>query len=354
MVRSYNAGQASPEERAFIDGYYEYFDDKNLIVDERTGEEMKASVMAHITSQKRLFKMRPVYRYAAAACLLLAVVLGSYFAVKTGSAEVKLVLINDILPGGNKSVLTLSNGQKIVLNDQQGTLAIERGTVIELSADGKINYVSANNGAENLYNTLEVPMGNRRTITLADGTEVSLDAGSELSFPVAFSGSERIVKLKGRAYFKVRHNAGQPFVVKVKDLSVRDLGTEFNIDAYAEEPTIKTTLFEGSVKVNGILLVPGEQAVSGNSGIGVQKADLVATGAWRNNDFVFRNQDLHAVMQQIARWYDVKIVYQDAPQDLRIRAAISRSRNISAVLQMIQETGKVSFRVEGRKVTVSK
>jgi len=354
VVHNYNTGQASPEEKAFIDGYYDYFDNQNLTFDEQVGSEIKVSVMAHINAKKRLFKVRPVYRYAAAACLMLCVVLGSYFAVKKGSNEAKLVLMNDILPGGNKSVLTLSNGHKIILNDQRGTLAVESGTAIQISANGQINYVGGKSGTENLYNTLEVPLGNRRNVILADGTEVSLDAGSELSFPVAFNGNERNVKLKGRAYFKVMHNAKQPFVVKVKDLSIRDLGTEFNIDAYPDEPTIRTTLFEGSVKVNGILLVPGEQAVSGNTGIDVQKADLDATGAWRNNDFIFRNQDLHTVMQQIARWYDVEIVYNDAPQDLYIRAAISRNRNISAVLQMIQGTGKISFKVEGRKVTVSK
>lgn len=172
-------------------------------------------------------------------------------------------------------------------------------------------------------------------------------------FRLVFGDGERSVQLKGQGYFKVKHNAAHPFVVKAKGLLIRDLGTEFNINAYEDEPAIATTLFEGSLKVNEKLLQPGEQALAINQSIQIKQADLEMIAAWKNNDFIFRNQDLQTTMRQIARWYNMEVVYENAPAALRIRAAISRNRNLSVVLQLMEATGKVKFRIDGRKVIVS-
>jgi ferric-dicitrate binding protein FerR (iron transport regulator) len=355
MIRRYNAGQATDAEKAFVDAFYDHSDSNPVAADEAIGQEMKARIMGHVAgSQRRIIKLRPIYRYVAAACLFMLIGAGLYFISHTHDVKRSLVVLkNDIRPGGNHAILTLSNGQKVVLGSQAGKIASQGNTTIALTASGQISYTGANGQTGIQYNTLTVPIGNHRDITLADGTEVSLDAGSSLIFPVAFNGTERSVKLTGQGYFKVKHNAAQPFLVQVNNLSVRDIGTEFNISAYDDESAVKTTLFEGSVKVNETLLSPGEQASATPNDIQVRQADLDAVGAWRNNDFVFRNQSLRATMRQIARWYNVTIVYEHAPEDLRIRAAISRNRNISAVLQLIQETGKVKFKVEGRTVTIS-
>lgn len=355
MIRRYTAGQATDAEKAFIDAWYDHLGSGVADIDKAAGLEMRTHIMAHASAKRpRIHQLSAFYRYAAAACLLLMLTAGVYFLITTRTAKPSLlVLKNDIAPGGNRAVLTLSNGQKVILGSQQGQIASQGNTSVKLSVGGQVSYVSSNDETETLYNTLTVPLGNRRDIVLADGTEVSLDAGSSLTFPVAFNTAERSVTLTGQGYFSVKHDAEHPFIVKVNNLLVRDIGTEFNISAYGDEPIVKTTLFEGSVKVNNVLLQPGQLAAAANNDIKVQEADLEVTGAWRKNDFVFRNQSLRTTMQQIARWYNVDVVYQGAPVDFRIRAAISRNRNISAVLQLIQETGKVKFKVEGRTVTVS-
>lgn len=356
MISRYNAGKATEAEQAFVDAYYDHLGKTNQDLDDDLGLQMKNRVMAHVngghTSVHRIF---PIYRLVAAACLLAVVGFGVYFMLKPSPVKsYAVVMKNDIKPGGNQAVLTLSNGQKIVLGNQQGQIASQGQTKIDLSANGQINYSNTGNTTESLYNTLTVPIGNHRDITLADGTQVSLDAGSSLTFPVTFNGAERRVTLTGQGFFKVKHNAAQPFMVKVNELTVRDIGTEFNINAYNDERDVKTTLFEGSVKVNEQLLNPGQQAVAVNNNISVKQADLETVGAWRNNDFVFRNQTLRATMRQIARWYNVNVVYDHAPEDLRIHAAISRNRNISAVLQLIQSTGEVKFEIDGNTVFVRK
>jgi ferric-dicitrate binding protein FerR (iron transport regulator) len=302
-------------------------------------------------------KVVPLLRYAAAACLLVGMGVGGYFLPrKPDVAPVAVVMKHDVAPGGTEAILTLGNGEKIVLGKQRGQIAAEGETKILLNAKGNVNYqASAGAGdAAVTYNTLTVPIGNHRDMTLADGTEVSLDAGSSITFPVIFSAKERVVSITGQAYFKVKHDADHPFSVKVKGLLIRDIGTEFNINAYDDEGPVKTTLVEGSVKVNETLLAPGQQAVADDTNhIRVKTADIDVVTAWRSNNFLFRNQNLETTMRQIARWYNVKISYEQAPKDLRILADISRDHNLSVVLHAIERTGKVKFKIEGRTVTVS-
>lgn len=357
MIRHYNAGKATQAEISFIDAYYDRMSSADIAVDEQISEVMKTHIMAYANRHRSsVSNLQPLFYYAAASILAL-IGLGICFISYHEPANNKiLVMKNDVPPGGNQAILTLSNGQKIILGKQHGYLTNQGNTRIELTKAGNVKYASGAGGETGaLYNTLTVPTGNKRDIILADGTEVSLDAGSTLVFPVAFNGHERSVTLTGQAYFKVKHIETQPFLIKVKTFIIKDIGTQFNVDAYNDEPQIKTTLFNGAVKMNEVLLKPGQQAVAtGNNDIKVQNADLEVTGAWRNNDFIFRGQDLRETMRQIARWYNVKIVYANAPEQLHIRAAIARTRNLSAVLQLIEETGKVKFITEGRTVTVSR
>lgn len=354
IIQRYLDGHATEAEKAFIDAWYAHFDSFSAPDDILAGEEMKAHILARIARRPYIRRIHPAFTYAAAACLLIAVGIGIYRTRTTTTIQKPIIAaLPDIQPGGNQAILTLSNGQQIVLGNQQGAIATQGNATVELDKDGQVNYRKLNSEHVILYNTLTVPTGNRRNITLADGTSVDLDAGSSLTFPVTFGDGERSVQLSGQGYFKVKHNAAHPFVVKVKDLVIRDLGTEFNISAYNDEPAIMTTLFEGSLKVNEVRLQPGEQALAIHQTINVKQADLEMTGAWKNNDFIFRNQDLRTTMRQIARWYNVEVVYNNAPADLRIRAAISRNRNLSVVLQLMEATGKVKFKIEGRKVIVS-
>jgi ferric-dicitrate binding protein FerR (iron transport regulator) len=226
-------------------------------------------------------------------------------------------------------------------------------------SNGQLAYNTQNEKpTEVLYNTLTTPRGGQYQLVLPDGSKVWLNAASAISYPTAFTGSERKVEIKGEAYFEIAKNTAMPFIVKVNDAQVQVLGTHFNINAYSDEDAIKTTLLEGAVKVTkdaaSTLLKPGQQAILGRSSneIRVQEnTDLDAVLAWKNGYFSFNQTDLATIMRQIARWYDVDIVYSDKVPERRFGGEIPRNTNAAEVLKMLEES-KVHFRIEGRKVIV--
>lgn len=285
----------------------------------------------------------------------------------------------DVAPGGNSAILTLANGQRIDLGRAaQGTLAAQNGLTITKTADGQLVYkltaAAAPAGARPQLNTVETPAKGQFNLVLPDGTRVWLNAQSALSYPTAFSGASRLVTLRGEAYFEVAHRvvAGtgrrQSFVVET-DFAAADprrqrievLGTHFDVASYANEPQASTTLLEGSVRVTtpgattaSQVLRPGQQLSAGPRGVQVGEADTEAVVAWKNGDFVF-HEDLQTALRKVARWYDVEVVYAaDAPTQLQLGGWISRQKNLSQVLHLLESTGKVHFKLEGRRVLVSK
>jgi transmembrane sensor len=192
---------------------------------------------------------------------------------------------------------------------------------------------------------------------LPDGTIVWLNAASSLKFPTSFAGSKRQVELTGEAYFEVTENKSMPFEVLTGETSVSVLGTHFNINAYADEASINTTLLEGAVKVHtgqaAKLLKPGQQSVFVNAtgALSIQPADVDQAIAWKRGFFEFDNTDLQTIMRQISRWYDVDIVYQIQGSKALFGGGISRKLNLSEVLHLLEASG-VYFKVENRKVTV--
>jgi transmembrane sensor len=239
-----------------------------------------------------------------------------------------------------------------VLNGKTGQIASQAGKQILINAHGQIAYVGTGNSNEPVYNTLTVPIGNSRDLTLPDGSEVSLDAGSSITYPVVFK-SERRVSMTGQAYFKVKHDTRHPFYTIVKGITIKDIGTEFNINAYDDEPVVKTTLIQGSVKVNETLLKPGQQAQIKDNSIEVKQADMDAVTAWKDNDFYFDNQSLKSSMRQIARWYNVKVVYNNVDEKLQLFVDVTRATNLSVVLKAIENTGKVKCNLEDNTITLS-
>jgi ferric-dicitrate binding protein FerR (iron transport regulator) len=283
----------------------------------------------------------------------------------------------DVAPGGNSAILTLANGQRIDLGRAaQGTLAAQNGLTITKTADGQLVYklttAAALAGARPQLNTVETPAKGQFNLVLPDGTRVWLNAQSALSYPTAFSGASRQVTLRGEAYFEVAHRlvAGtqrrQAFVVETdfapadpRHQRIEVLGTHFDVASYANEPQASTTLLEGSVRVAtlgaaGQVLRPGQQLSAGPRGVQVGEADTDAVVAWKNGDFVF-HEDLQTALRKVARWYDVEVVYDaDAPMQLQLGGWISRQKNLSQVLHLLESTGKVHFKLEGRRVLVSK
>jgi transmembrane sensor len=277
-------------------------------------------------------------------------------------------LANDVAPGGNKAVLTLANGSRITLDSvANGELAVQgKAKVIKL-ANGRLLYSESNgDSATMMYNTMSTPRGGQYQLQLPDGTQVWLNAASSITYPVAFTGNERKVTITGEAYFEVAHNPDKPFHVQVNSMDVEVLGTHFNINAYADEEMIKTTLLEGSVKLSSLIplstvnrqlsstLKPGQQAQYKNADAIqiIDHANIDQAIAWKNGLFNFYQSDLQAVMRQLSRWYDVEIKYEGDIQPRRFWGKIQRDLNLSEVLEILKET-QVHFKLEGKTIIVT-
>ena len=305
----------------------------------------------------------------AAAFIVIASVTAYFLSSPNGKKQeiaiTKPTSKNQILPGGNKAVLTLADGSRIILGDaQNGILAKQANIDIRKAAGGKIVYNASNQLSANapaLYNTITTPRGGQYQVTLSDGSKVWLNAASSLKFPAAFSNKERVVELTGEAYFEIaklsspsvagREGNRIPFKVITNNQTVEVLGTHFNINAYADEAAIKTTLLEGSVKVfqsktnNSQLLKPGQQAMVGTQ---IQIADVDATLAiaWKNGYFIFSHEDIGSIMRQVSRWYDVNIQYEGNVTQEKFVGTISRFNDVAQILDVLQLTGAVHFKTE--------
>jgi ferric-dicitrate binding protein FerR (iron transport regulator) len=293
-------------------------------------------------------RKKPAYwKYAVAAMIL--VLLSVYLQHTKTPAKVQIAQLSDLAPGRNKATLTLADGSAITLDSadrvmQQGSTAIHQ-------KNGQLQY--SNQGVDVVYNTLTTPRGGQYQLTLPDGTKVWLNAASSLKFPVAFTGKQREVTLTGEAYFEVVHNEQMPFKVQVAGMVIEDLGTHFNIMAYADEAMVKTTLLEGAVSVSdgnkNVRLKPGQQTV----GMKVQQADTDEAIAWKNGEFSFHHTSIYEVMRQVSRWYDVDISYKDS-LDTYLSGNIKRSENVSAIFKMLELAGDIKLKIDNRKVSVMK
>lgn len=297
---------------------------------------------------------------AASILVLLSVGLLFYITQNTKITDPNLA---DVPPGGNKATLILANGQKINLSEAvNGAIASEPGIKVIKTAEGKIIYDLSNiadKTAKEKYNTIETPVGGQYQINLSDGTKVWLNSASSLHYPTQFKGSERKVELTGEGYFEVAHQKSTPFKVASAGQTVEVLGTHFNIMSYRDEQTVKTTLLQGLVRISlgkeSILLKPGQQALRTSDKIRISdEVDMEDVVAWKNGYFKF-NESLEGIMSKISRWYGVEVVYETKTDpNLTYSGKISRGRNISAILKIIEFNGDVHFRVEGRKVYVTK
>ncbi|MHC1779408.1 MAG: FecR family protein [Bacteroidales bacterium] len=277
---------------------------------------------------------------------------------------------NDIRPGGNKAILTLADGSKVVLDDaKEGKLGDQGKVTITKLDSGRVAYnlnSQLNSGSGNtLYNTISTPKGGKFSVTLPDGTTVWMNASSTLKFPTSFEGKERRVVLTGEAYFEVAANPENPFIVIAGNSRVKVCGTHFNIMAYPEEKLSSTTLLEGCVEVTprkkpetgeespSIRLIPGQQAqIYENSSLFVAEVDTQEAIAWKNGYFVFKNEPIANIMQKISRWYDVNVVFETVNDSILYTANISQAKNISEVLRKLELTETIKFKIEGKTITV--
>ena len=303
-------------------------------------------------------------RILVVAAAVASIVVGVYFFnydKQTVPENIDLVA-HDVAPGKVGATLTLANGKKIELtNTPDGELAKEAGVVITKSANGQLIYEIKNaNTATNKLNTLATARGETYQLRLPDGSMVWLNAASSLTYAANLrQGGKRRVKLEGEGYFEIAKDKMHPFVVESKGQEVEVLGTHFNVNAYADEKVVATTLLEGAVKItsnqNQQLLKPGEQAINNGTAIKVARVDVENLIDWKAGDFYFEHADFRSVMRKIGRWYDVEIIYdRSVPESITSNGLISRNNKLSAVLKSIEKTGQVHFKIDGKKLYVTK
>ena len=300
----------------------------------------------------------------AAAVILLLAATAIFFLTpgeKSGIAKQGLPKpAPDPLPGGDKAVLTLANGQTIILDTAANGTITQQGGMKVIKLNGQLAYEQENKQAEVLYNTITTPKGGQYQLELADGSKVWLNAASSLRFPTAFVGKDRMVELKGEAYFEVAHNENMPFHVMVNDVDVKVLGTQFNINSYDDEEDLRTTLVQGSVLVSAtnlkraLVLKPGQQAVVDAEQLSVNKdVDINEVIAWKNGKFSFNATRLDHIMRQIARWYDLEVEFEGQQQDRKFSGIVDRDSKLSEVLKIMKQAG-VRFEIEEKKIKVLK
>jgi hypothetical protein len=293
---------------------------------------------------------------AAAILLLMLTGIAVYFMADRNSKKRTMLALykGDVQPGHNGAVLHLSDGRVIVLDSvANGTLAMQ-GTIQVVKENGALKYVGKTD--EVVYNDISTNNGRQWQLILPDGTKVWLNAASSIHYPLSFTGKERVVGITGEAYFEVVHNASQPFKVKAGNQIIEDIGTSFNVNAYSNEPVVKTTLVDGSVKLaiaNSALLTvlkPGEQGCSGTKdGLKVTKADVEEVTAWRRGLFSYRHADIQTVMRQLARWYNVEIKYEaKIPEYETFTGEIGHDLTLSQVLRGLQKMN-IHFKIEEDK-----
>lgn len=330
-----------------------------------TGAEItEADELDFNRSQQRRF-LWPKAIAAAAAVVLMVLSFGGYFYFQNKSVETEnrlAVNTHDVDPGGNKATLTLADGSTISLTDaNNGELAKQSGVKISKSKNGELVYsVVASDATPLAFNTISTPKGGIYQVNLPDGTKVWLNAASSIKFPTTFAQlSQRKVELEGEAYFEVAKNKKVPFVVSTSGQQVQVLGTHFNISSYSDEGELKTTLLEGSVKVvaaNTIVLKPGQQSNLKRNGSGdlkVSTANIAQVMAWKNGFFHFEKENLHEVMRQLSRWYDIEVIYEVDRHDDEFMGDIPRGIKLSEALKILSFEG-TQFRIEGRKLIVKK
>ena len=299
---------------------------------------------------------------AAAAVLILAG--GGYWWLHRQSqapAVVTTKAIDITAPTTSRATITLADGQKVFLDSVgSGTVAVQGSITVIKKADGQVVY---NGSAPQVasspvsYNVLSNPRGSKAvSLTLSDGTNVWLNSESSLTYPTAFFGKQRKVTITGEAYFEVTKNTAMPFTVTKGEMTITVLGTHFNVNAYPDDTNMKVTLLEGSVKVTrgdaSDLLRPSQQAQIGKGIKVISDVDVDEVMAWKNGKFIFGEKaNIETIMNQIARWYDIDVEYQKKV-NVHFGGSMSRQVNASKLLDKLEMTGDVHFKIEGKKVIV--
>lgn len=368
-------GTCTPEEKRVLDEWYYNFlpEDPGFLSDETEaaiGRRIKSRLdeyVLHETGRLRnrkrsgFIKAAVIFFVAGTATLLYYITAGHREKEKIPPETAVAAAVTDIIPGSNKAILTLGDGSTVVLDTaSNGQVGAQGNIKVIKLGNGQLKYLKGKQGqmpGGTIYNTISTPRGGQYQVVLADGSKIWLNASSSLRFPTEFRDKIREVEVTGEAYCEIAHNASKPFRLKVKEMQVNVLGTHFDVMAYDNESTIKTTLLEGSLRVSNATgastIAPGQQAVLHKNGSFqlVPNADVEEAVAWKNGKFVFSSADIHTIMRQVERWYNVDISFE-REANLHFTGQLSRYVNVSELLRKLELTNEVHFRIEKGRITV--
>jgi len=381
LLKKYTEGECSPEEELLVNRWYmeeaakkESSDPAHPIAEYDLiwkGIQDQLNFKNLEKAPVKSARIIPLKWLIAASMFLVASFVLIYLVSSGNKHEAMMAEIrkNDIAPGGNNATLTFSDGKKIELSDSKNGIIIDAsdmtyddGSSITSSLRGTKQ--SQQDSEEERSMTVSTPRGGQYQIKLPDGTKVWMNAASSIKFPARFSGAERRVSLTGEAYFEVSKNEAQPFKVMTGQQEITVLGTHFNINAYSDEPAARTTLLEGAVRIsssqpaasslrgtkqsdNAIVLNPGQQAVMTAGSIKVSKANLEEAISWKNGKFRFSDESIESLMRKVSRWYNVKVEYRGEIPKERFGGQVSKFNKVSDILEVLQLTGFVHFKIEG-------
>ncbi|WP_129714064.1 FecR family protein [Pedobacter sp. SYP-B3415] len=368
LAAKWQNGTITDEEKERLDAWYASFEeisDKDMSPSETIRREK--SIYAEIVRKERIGYTRlRSWLPRVAAILILSAGIFYFNRPKTEKTQVEATMAvhkpKPIVPGGNKAVLTLADGTVIPLDQQSDGLLANEQSLSVSKRSGQLTYLTDASSAteKTAYHTISTPKGGQFQVNLPDGTRVWLNAGSSIRFPLDFAKGRR-VELQGEAYFEVAsmRKAGKkiPFTVSSNGQQIDVLGTHFNVNAYHDEPFTRTTLLEGSVRIKKagteehVMLRPGQQALV-NEDIRVSQADTEKAIAWQRGYFSFDNESVESIMRTVSRWYDVDVVINDQIRNRRFGGTLSRFGQISTLLGLMEKTGVIHFKIEGRRVIV--
>lgn len=355
----------------------EWFNEQNQIPIEMPSdiaenrEEHEQAILNRIkdaTGIARQPKVVSLWPRIAITAAVASIIFGAglfYFNSDTKNTTHQIADYNDVKPGVQGATLTLADGKKISINDAvAGNIALQSGVKISKNTNGQIIYEVTDQNSENSdYNTLTTSRGEQTQVRLPDGSLVFLNSASSLKYPTSFVRAKfRRVTLTGEGYFEISKDKVHPFLVQSNGQEVEVLGTHFNINAYKDEKAVRTTLLEGAVKITPMpgnkakssILKPGQQSALDENGIQVTEVDLEEAMAWQKGYFSFYDEDISAVMRKVSRWYNIEVEYQGQLPDVGFNARIDKYSDIKEVLKILQKSKAVHFKLEGRKVIVSK
>ncbi|MGJ1430815.1 FecR family protein [Sphingobacterium spiritivorum] len=318
--------------------------------------------------RKSFLKNLPSHYWAAAVLFIFCSAIVLYFTISSQPVQQEDQLTRagkDISPGKDQAILQLADGKHIALEELKNGESLDiNGLRILKSADGEISYSSSSAVSDvQPTNRIVTPRGGQYKVRLSDGTRVWLGAESELEYAVQFGPEKREVKLSGEAFFEVTHvqnkqNENIPFQVRMSSQTIEVLGTSFNVAAYPQDRTNRTTLVNGKIRINTAyssnILRPGQQALVSKDGKNIQvyEVDVSNMDEWKNKSFRFEEESIQEIMNKIARWYDVDVVYEGKITEELFSGVVSKYENPAKVLKLLELTGKVKFRIEGRRIIV--